>query len=138
MDKRFLRRQATNGLERLNGEVKRRTGVVGIFPNGDALVRLVGATLLQQNDEWAVRRARCMTLETMAASSDDPLVGSPAMVIRPTRPHRRKASRPASRYTRPGTRSISARRAPFAGEKRWLGQQALSGYFPLRCARIGL
>jgi len=72
---------STNGLERLNGEVKRRTEVVGIFPNDDALVRLVGAILLEHNDEWAVQRARYMTLETMATLSDDPLVGLPAMVI---------------------------------------------------------
>ena len=73
--------QSTNGLERLNGEVKRRTEVVGIFPNDDALVRLVGAVLLEQNDEWAVQRARYMTLETMATLSDDAIVGLPAMVI---------------------------------------------------------
>src|SRR5580658_106693 len=72
---------STNGLERLNGEVKRRTQVVGIFPNDDALVRLVGAILLEQNDEWTVQRARYMTLETMATLSDDPIVGLPAMVI---------------------------------------------------------
>jgi transposase-like protein len=72
---------STNGLERLNGEIKRRTEVVGIFPNDDAIVRLVGAILLEQNDEWAVQRARYMTLETMAALSDDPAVGLPAMVI---------------------------------------------------------
>ena len=72
---------STNGLERLNGEVKRRTEVVGIFPNDDALVRLVGAILLEQNDEWAVQRARYMTLETMATLSDDAIVGLPAMVI---------------------------------------------------------
>jgi len=72
---------STNGLERLNGEVKRRTDVVGIFPNDDAITRLVGAILLEQNDEWAVQRARYMTLETMAALSDDPVVGLPAMVI---------------------------------------------------------
>ena len=72
---------STNGLERLNGEVKRRTDVVGIFPNDEAIVRLVGAILLEQNDEWAVQRARYMTLETMAALSDDPVVGLPAMVI---------------------------------------------------------
>jgi putative transposase len=72
---------STNGLERLNGEVKRRTDVVGIFPNDAAITRLVGAILLEQNDEWAVQRARYMTLETMAALSDDPVVGLPAMVI---------------------------------------------------------
>ena len=80
---------STNGLERLNGEIKRRTEVVGIFPNDEAIVRLVGAILLEQNDEWAVQRARYMTLETMAALSDDPVVGLPAMVISPTRPGRR-------------------------------------------------
>jgi putative transposase len=72
---------STHGLERLNGEIKRRTEVVGIFPNDEAIVRLVGAILLEQNDEWAVQRARYMTLETMAALSDDPVVGLPAMVI---------------------------------------------------------
>ena len=72
---------STNGLERLNGEVKRRTDVVGIFPNDDAIVRLVGAILLEQNDEWAVQRARYMTLETIAALSDDAIVGLPAMVV---------------------------------------------------------
>jgi len=72
---------SANGLERLNGEVKRRTEVVGIFPNDNAIVRLVGAILLEQNDEWAVQRARYMTLKTMATLSDDPVVGLPAMVI---------------------------------------------------------
>ena len=72
---------STNGIERLNGEVKRRTDVVGIFPNDEAIVRLVGAIRLEQNDEWAVQRARYMTLETIAALSDDSVVGLPAMII---------------------------------------------------------
>jgi transposase-like protein len=72
---------STNGLERLNGEVKRRTEVVGIFPNDAAIVRLVGAILLEQNDEWAVQRARYMTLETIATLSDDATVGLPALAI---------------------------------------------------------
>jgi transposase-like protein len=70
---------STNPIERLNGEIKRRTEVVGIFPNEDAVVRLVGAILLEQNDEWAVQRARYMTLETIAPLSDDPAVSLPAL-----------------------------------------------------------
>src|SRR5690606_937462 len=80
---------STNPLERLMGEIKRRTEVVGIFPNEAAITRLVGAILLEQNDEWVVQRSRYMTLETIAAMSDDPLVSLPAVAHDQVEPSRR-------------------------------------------------
>jgi putative transposase len=81
---------STNPIERLNGEIKRRTEVprVGLprpraglasFPKDEAVIRLVGAILLERHDEWAVQRARYMTLKTMAGLSDDPVVKLPAV-----------------------------------------------------------
>ena len=65
----WVKIHSTNPLERLNKEIKRRTNVVGIFPNEAAVTRLVGALMLEQNDEWAITR-RYMTLETVAAICD--------------------------------------------------------------------
>ena len=61
---------STNPLERLNAEIKRRTNVVGIFPNDAAITRLVGALLLEQNDEWQLQR-RYLQLEGLQTISDN-------------------------------------------------------------------
>jgi putative transposase len=67
---------STNPLERLNKEVKRRADVVGIFPNEAAIIRLIGAVLLEQNDEWQLQQ-RYLQVDAMAellaaAGANDP------------------------------------------------------------------
>ena len=101
----WTKTHSVNPLERLNGEVERRTNVVGIFPNEDAITRLVGA-ILPADAEWAVQRARYLTLETIAPSSDYPTVTLPTLAdsFRPDAgDHGERRATPL-----PGTRSFCA------------------------------
>ena len=68
---------STNPLERLNKEVKRRADVVGIFPNEGAIVRLIGAVLLEANDEWQLQH-RYMQTEAMAELTPPLIDADPA------------------------------------------------------------
>jgi hypothetical protein len=113
---------STNPIERLDGEIKRRTEVVGIFPNETAIRRLVGAILLEQNDEWAVQRARYMTLETIAPALRSAIAPSsqpsypppPATACPPSRhcctriPEQDAVTRPLRRTLRAAPRSRPA------------------------------
>jgi putative transposase len=73
---------STNPLERLNKEVKRRADVVGIFPNEDSITRLIGAVLLEQNDEYQLQH-RYMQLEGMTALATPQLEEVPQLQITP-------------------------------------------------------
>ena len=70
---------STNPLGRLNKEVKRRADVVGIFPNEPAVVRLIGAVLLEQNDEWQLQH-RYMQVEAMAEMLTPPIDETPTLL----------------------------------------------------------
>ena len=72
---------STNPLERLNKEIKRRADVVGIFPNEDSIKRLIGAVLLEANDEWQLQH-RYMQIEGMAELAT-PMIEEQTLAITP-------------------------------------------------------
>ena len=74
--------RSTNPLERLNKEIARRSDVVGIYPKDESLIRLAGALLLEQNDEWLVGRRRYLSGESLAGlyaagQADEPQRSAP-------------------------------------------------------------
>jgi hypothetical protein len=83
-DQHWRKVWSTNLLERVNEEIKRRTRVVGIFPNDAAITRLVGAVLLEQDEHWHLEGRRMFSAESIAAI--------PALEELPTQPSLQEAA----------------------------------------------
>ena len=73
---------STNSLERLNAEIKRRTNVVGIFPNDAAALRLITAVCVEQHDEWSVSERRYLSQESMDQLKSDTQITAPVALAK--------------------------------------------------------
>ena len=73
---------STNSLERLNAEIKRRTNVVGIFPNDAAALRLITAVCIEQHDEWSVSERRYLSQESMDHLKSDAQITAPVALAK--------------------------------------------------------
>ena len=73
---------STNSLERLNAEIKRRTNVVGIFPNDAAALRLITAVCIEQHDEWSVSERRYLSQESMDQLKNDAALSAPVALAK--------------------------------------------------------
>lgn len=79
-EKHWMQLHSTNPLERQNREIRRRTDVIGIFPNPASALRLVTMLLIEQNDEWAVNK-RYFSLESMALMKSSPPTPMPSLEV---------------------------------------------------------
>lgn len=109
---------STNPLERVNKEIKRHADAVGIFPNDAAVIRLIGALMLEQSDEWAVSR-RCFSLESLARRQPSTPAARRGSLIVPRTSPRTSAPTPCA-GARPGAVASRAvvRRAGGGGRRR--------------------
>ena len=103
---------STNPLERLNGEIKRRTNVVGIFPNDAAVIRLVGAVLADMHDEWQSADNRRYLSEGSMALLYPIEILDPSPLSTAASRHRGSTSKPTTRGTLPFQASLHAQRPP--------------------------